>query len=121
MDKILIVDNDPHLLELYELELQRKGYSTIACANADECLECFEREAPDLVILDILLPGRDGLEILQSIRFSYSTMPVILNTACADYCSNFLTYAADRCLVKSSDTTELITAIECLLKERMLT
>jgi len=120
-EKILIVENDLHLRMLYELELQRQGYSTIACENADECLNCIEQEDPDLVVLDILLNGRDGLEILQAIRSSHGPLPVILNTAYACYRNNYLTYAADRCLIKSSDTSELIATITRLLREKAST
>jgi DNA-binding response OmpR family regulator len=118
MAKILIVDDDPNLRMLYELELQRMGYDTTACESAAACMQYLARETPDLVILDILLPGRDGLEILQSIRSSHSPLPVILNTSYANYRDNFLTYAADRCLIKSSDTSELLATIERLLNER---
>jgi DNA-binding response OmpR family regulator len=118
MEKILIVDNDSHLRMLYELELQRRGYDTVACASGAECLQYLTRETPDLVILDIQMAGPDGLEVLQSIRSTHSALPIILNTAYAIYRDNFMTYAADRCVIKSSDTSELIATIERLLQKK---
>jgi DNA-binding response OmpR family regulator len=115
MGKILIVDNEPHLRQLYELELQRKGYDTATCENAAGCLAYLARQAPDLVILDILMPGPDGIEVLQSIRSSHATLPVILNTGYASYRGSYLTYPADRVLIKSSDTSELMSAVDSLL------
>jgi CheY-like chemotaxis protein len=118
MARILIVDNDPQLRLLYELELHQMGYDTITCASGTECLRDLLQEKPDLVVLDIQMPGPDGLEILQSIRSTQPALPVILNTGYARYRDNYLTYPADRCVIKSSDTTELFSAIEDLLPKR---
>lgn len=115
MRKILIVDDEPHLRLLYEIELQRLGYSTMTAGNAKQCLEYVETMKPDLVILDVRMPGMDGVEALHWILNRDAKIPVILNTAYSSCCGNYMTWAADACLKKSSDLTELIETVNRLL------
>jgi CheY-like chemotaxis protein len=115
MKKILIVDDEPHLRLLYELELRRVGYSTMTAENARQCLEYVETMTPDLVILDIRMPGMDGVEALQRILDRDPKVPVILNTAYSSHCDNYLTWAAEACLRKSSDLTELLQTVQKLV------
>lgn len=117
MKKVLIVDDEPHLLLLYEIELRRLGYHTLTAANAKQCLEYVETMSPDLVILDVRLPGMDGVDALHHILNRNAEIPVILNTAYSSCCANYLTWAADACLRKSSDLTELIETVERLLPD----
>jgi len=116
--KILIVDDEPHLLLLYEIELRRAGYSTLTAGNAQQCLEYVETMNPDLVILDVRMPGMDGVDALHHILTRNAEIPVILNTAYSSCCANYLTWAADACLRKSSDLTELIETVKRLLPEK---
>ena len=115
--KILIVDDEPHLRLLYEIELRRLGYSTLAAENASQCLEFVETMNPDLVILDIRMPGMDGVDTLHHILNRKPEIPVILNTAYSSCCANYLTWAADACLRKSSDLTELTETVKNLLPQ----
>ena len=121
MSKVLIVDDEPHLRLLYETELRRAGFETMTASNADQGLEFVETMKPDLVILDIRMAGMDGIEALQRILERDNTIPVILNTAFSSYRDNYLTWAADAYVTKSSDVTELVTTVEGLLKDRMAT
>lgn len=118
MKKILIVDDEPHLRLLYEIELRRVGYSTLTAANAKQCLEFVETMNPDLVILDIRMPGMDGVEALHQILTRNPKIPIILHTAYTSCCANYLTWAADACLRKSSDLTELIETVKNLLPKK---
>ncbi len=120
MKKILIVDDEPHLLLLYEIELRRLGYNTLTAANARQCLEHVETMNPDLVILDIRMPGMDGVDALHHILARNPEIPVILNTAYSSCCANYLTWAADACLRKSSDLTELIETVQKLLPDQKI-
>ncbi len=121
MAKVLIVDDEPHLRLLYETELRRAGFETMAAGNATQGLEFVETMKPDLVVLDIRMAGMDGIEALQRILERDNTIPVVLNTAFSSYRDNYLTWAADAYVTKSSDVTELVTTVEGLLKDRMAT
>ncbi len=119
MSKVLIVDDEPHLRLLYETELSRAGYETLTASTAAQGLEYVQTMDPDLVILDIRMPGMDGIEALQRILDRDKRVPVILNTAFSSYRDNYLTWAADAYVTKSSDVTELLTTVRDVLDARM--
>lgn len=119
MSKILIIDDEPHLRLLYETELRRAGYETMTAGNAAQGLEYVETMKPDLVVLDIRMAGMDGIEALQRILERDNTIPVILNTAFSSYRDNYLTWAADAYVTKSSDVSELLDTVGELLKSRL--
>ncbi len=118
MSRILIVDDEPHLRLLYETELRRAGYDTMTASNAVQGLEFVETMQPDLVILDIRMAGMDGIEAMQRIMERDRRIPVILNTAFSSYKDNYLTWAADAYLTKSSDVTELIETVKRVLDKK---
>jgi two-component system response regulator (stage 0 sporulation protein F) len=107
MKTILVVDDDEAIRTLLTEELQDEGYQVIASGNARDALMIIEKEPLDLVILDIRMPGMDGLEALPRILGLKEGLPVILNTAYAQYQESFMSWAADAYVVKSSDLTEL--------------
>lgn len=119
MAKILIVDDEPHLRLLYETELRRAGYDTMTASNANQGLEFVDTMHPDLVILDIRMAGMDGIEALQRILERNNSIPVVLNTAFSSYRDNYLTWAADAYVTKSSDVTELLDTVKNILDERL--
>jgi len=80
MMKILIVDDDPQILRLLERFLQAKGREILTAGDGEEALKICGKEAPDLVILDIIMPGMDGWEVLTRLRET-SDIPVIMLTA----------------------------------------
>jgi DNA-binding response OmpR family regulator len=118
MGKIMIVEKDPYLRMFYEIELHRMGHDTVACERTEESLEYLESDIPDLMILDLQPPVSGQLETLTTIRSQYGTLPIILNSSFPEWCCDSLVQATDRCLIKDSDTTELMAAITCLLNER---
>lgn len=77
---ILVVDDEPAIARLARAKLQADGYAVIAAANGEEALERIEAERPDLVVLDLMMPGMDGFETLRRIREG-GQLPVILLTA----------------------------------------
>ena len=107
MKTILVVDDEEHIRRLYEAELAEEGYSVITAATGKEALEKLGESLPDLVIMDIKMPGINGIETIQKMLAKDSTIPVIINTAYSSYKDSFLAWSADEYVVKSSDLTEL--------------
>lgn len=118
MAKILIVEDERSLRLLYQQELQRDGHEVLTAGTAAEGLAIVESQTPDLIVLDIRMPGMDGLEAMSRILEKRPRMPVILNSAYASYKDNFLSWAADAYVVKSADTTELQNTVRNLLAAR---
>lgn len=112
--KILIVDDDQNILRLYKEELEEEGYEIVTASNGQEALEQFEKEAPDLVTLDILLPDVDGIKLLRQMKEKRPRMPVIMSTA-YDYRDDFAVWASEAYIVKSADLTELKATIKKLM------
>ncbi|RYG40696.1 response regulator transcription factor [bacterium] len=78
--KLLIIDDEPAITETLEAKFRREGFTTFAADSAEEGMRLFRRIKPDLVILDIMLPGRSGCDFLRSVRKEHST-PVIFVSA----------------------------------------
>ena len=104
---VLIVDDDVNQRLLYEQELTDEGYQVVLASDGREALEKVKEVSPDVVVLDIAMPGMDGIEALGRILDKDNTLPVILNTAYANYKDNFMSWSADAYVVKSSDLAEL--------------
>jgi len=107
MKTILVVDDDEAIRTLLQEELEEEGYKVLIATNARDALKMVAAEALDLVILDIRMPGMDGLEALPRILGIKEGLPVIMNTAYSQYQDSFMSWAADAYVVKSSDLTEL--------------
>jgi DNA-binding response OmpR family regulator len=80
MAMILVVDDEQGIRELLDTLLRRKGYDVILAASGREGLKVFRRERPDVVVLDLKMPGIDGLTVLQEIRHLNPSQPVIILT-----------------------------------------
>ena len=77
---ILAVDDEPRVMKLLEANLKSSGYSVLTAADGEEALQIIEREMPDLVLLDLMLPKMDGYAVCRRIR-EFSAVPVIMLTA----------------------------------------
>src|SRR5262249_20597657 len=117
MKSILIVDDEKNLLKLYEREFTEEGYRVTLASSGLEALQKIERESFALVVLDIRMPDLNGVETLKKIMEATSKVPVILNSAYTSYKDNFLTWAAEAYVVKSSDLTELKTKTKEVLEK----
>ena len=115
--KILLFENEENQRLLYEQELNEEGYLVIWARNGKEALKQLEESPCDLVVLDIVIPEMDGLELLAKIVSRYKKMPVILHTAYAHSKSKFISWLADAFVVKSSDISILKTTIKELLEK----
>ena len=81
MKKILVVDDEPEFVELVKARLEASDYEVSTAANGKEALEKLRSEKPEAVLLDILMPGLDGLSVLKRIRRHYKKLPVFILTA----------------------------------------
>lgn len=118
MAKILVVEDDAHQRELYRQELEEEGYEVLVAADGREAVKLAAEKEPDLVILDINMPGMDGIEALGRMLSQNNTLPVIIHTAYTHYKDNFMTWTAEYYVIKSSDTEELREKIKEVLKSR---
>ncbi len=105
--KILFVDDDQHILELYDEEFKEEGYEVILASDGDEGLMKFRQESPDLVVLDLNMPKRGGVSVLNTILGMNRQAKVIINSAYPQLKVNFMTWGANAFIVKSSNVCEL--------------
>jgi DNA-binding response OmpR family regulator len=117
MKTILVVDDEEPIRQLLQEELTEAGYKVLTADNARDALDLVQKEALDLVILDIRMPGMDGLEALPRILGLKEGLPVILHTAYSQYQESFMSWAADAYVVKSMDLVELKAKVKELLQE----
>ncbi|WP_085522456.1 response regulator YycF [Tuberibacillus sp. Marseille-P3662] len=78
--KILVVDDEQPIADILEFNLEKEGYDVICAYDGNEAIQKVEEERPDLILLDVMLPQKDGMEVCREIRKKYS-MPVIMLTA----------------------------------------
>jgi CheY-like chemotaxis protein len=119
MPRILIVDDEKHLRLLYKRELEEEGYTVVEAASAEEGIKAFEAQRPDLVVMDIRMPGMNGLEAMARILDKDRRIPIVLNTAYDAYRDDFTSWAADAYVTKGPDTEDLKRTIKRLLEERV--
>ncbi len=115
---ILIVDDDPRITSLLQRLLAYEGYSVATAANGNEALQRSLEHPPDLIILDIMLPGMDGLEVARRIRAAGDHVPLLMLTArdtVSDRVKGFET-GADDYLVKPFANEELLVRVMALLR-----
>lgn len=115
--KILIVEDDKGISDFVISELKHEGYETALAETGRQALEMYESEEPDLILLDIMLPELNGLEVLRRIR-EKSTIPVIIETARGETIDkiNGLNSGADDYIAKPFEIEELLARINALLR-----
>jgi DNA-binding response OmpR family regulator len=115
MKKILVVEDEKPLRLLYQKELEKDGYEVSTAANAASALEQTIREGFDLIITEIRMPGKNGLDLIAEILGRRINIPIIIYTAYQCYKSDFMSWAADAYLMKSSCLLELKKTVRELL------
>jgi DNA-binding response OmpR family regulator len=118
--KILIAEDDANQRLLYKQEIEDEGFEVVTAENGKDAVSKVLSEKPDLVILDIQMPGINGIETLDEILTYNKQLPIILHTAYSNYKDNFMSWAADAYVVKSSNIDELKNEINKVLKKRGL-
>jgi len=115
--KVLVVDDEPHIVELIAYHLQREGFAVITAADGVEALEKFHAERPDLVLLDVMLPGLDGFTVLQRIRRAHPVPVILLTAKTAEDDRVFgLEVGADDYITKPFGHRELLARVKAVLR-----
>lgn len=119
--KILIVDDERNIVELIRLYLEREGYATICAYDGEEALRLFEEHSPEMVILDIMLPKKDGWQVCKEIRKNSDT-PIIMLTAKSDTFDKVLglELGADDYMTKPFEAKELVARVKAVLRRTEL-
>mgnify|MGYP001582796464 FL=1 len=115
LQTIFVVEDNKYQLLLYEQELSLEGYHVITAKDGCEVVKKLQERSPDLVVMDIILPKMDGIELVGRIMNERKKIPIIINTAYSCYKDNFMSWAADAYIIKSSDLSELKNKIQELL------
>lgn len=114
---ILVVDDDPHILEIIEFSLTAAGFGVVTAASGEEALSVFKDRRPSLVVLDINLPGRDGLWVCQQIRAD-SQAPILFLSARDEEVDRVmgLTIGGDDYVTKPFSPRELTARVQAILR-----
>ena len=114
---ILVVDDDPNIAQLIKMYLDREGYEVSVRGRGDTALECFHTEKIHLILLDVMLPGLDGWQVLREIRQS-SRVPIIMLTAKDETFDKVLglELGADDYITKPFENKELIARVKAVLR-----
>ena len=115
---VLIVDDDDNQRLLYRETCEADGHHVLEADDAAGALEMVRTRHPDVVVLDINMPGQDGLDTLASIHALDRRLPIVLNTAYAAYREQYVSWIADAYVVKSSDLTELRNTVRDVVARR---
>lgn len=118
MSKILVVDDEESILTLLKFNLEKSGFQVITSFDGREALRIIELEKPDLVVLDLMLPGLDGMEVLKTLRQEKNNTPVLMLTAKNDELDKILglELGADDYLTKPFSPREVIARVKAILR-----
>ncbi|MCX7747524.1 MAG: response regulator transcription factor [Clostridia bacterium] len=115
--KVLVIDDDVNINELIRLYLEKEGYEVFPAYNGIKAVETFREFAPNIVILDIMLPGADGWQVCREIR-KISSIPIIMLTAKGETFDKVLglELGADDYIVKPFEPKELVARVKAVLR-----
>ncbi len=114
---IMIVDDDPNIAQLIRLLLEKEGYAVTTCSRGDDALKAFSQNPPDLMLLDIMLPGMDGWQVCRAVR-AQSGIPIIMLSAKDETFDKVLglELGADDYITKPFDNKELVARVKAVLR-----
>ncbi len=110
--RILVVDDEESIHLLYREEFQEEGYEVTSAMSGEEALRAFDESPPDLVILDINMPGMSGIEVLRQMKERRPDVPVILSSAYPEYKQDLASWASDDYIVKSFNLDDLKASVK---------
>ncbi len=114
--RILLIDDEERIVNFLALKLKVSGYEVVCTRNGEKGLEIARNSAPDLVLLDIIMPGIDGFEVLRRLR-KFSDMPVIVLSAKEHIAEEVLALGANSYMSKPFNPDDLIAKIKLLLSQ----
>jgi DNA-binding response OmpR family regulator len=119
--KVLLVDDEPNLLHTLRYSLRQAGYEVVTAVTGEEALAQARGERPDVVVLDVMLPGLDGFEVCRRLR-GESSVPILMLTARTDEVDRVvgLEVGADDYLTKPFSQRELVARLKAMLRRREL-
>ena len=119
-ENILVVDDEEHILELIKFNLEKNGYKVTTAANGIEALNLVRSEAPQLLLLDLMLPGMDGYDVCKEIRKdnSISSTPIVMLSAKGEELDKILglELGADDYITKPFSVRELLARVKAILR-----
>jgi len=115
--RVLLVDDDEKVLKIFKSKLKALGYEVITATNGQDAINLVKSEKPDIVVMDVVMPGMSGLEALQAIR-TFSELPVIVISARTDNADKALSLGANRFLSKPFNPDELVKRIQAILDHK---
>lgn len=116
MKKVLVIDDEENIRLLYKEELEDEGYQVTLASTAEDAMDKINQSKPDIITLDIKMPGMDGIEFMRKLKEEKREIPVILCSAYGRFKQDFRVWASDAYVVKSADLRELKTTIKEILK-----
>lgn len=120
MTKVLVIDDDDNICELLRMYLEKEGYEVRTASDGAEGVDSFRKHEPDIVLLDIIMPKKDGWQVCREIR-EHSTKPIIMITVKSDTIDKVLglEFGADDFIVKPLDMKEVFARIKAVLRRSM--
>ena len=113
--RILVVDDDRRVLNFLRLKLVAEGNEVVTAMNGPDALAAIESQKPEILVIDIAMPGISGLDVLRILRSSSSDLPVIVMSAATDLASEALRLEANSFVPKPFDPDDLVNTIESIL------
>ncbi|WP_261934058.1 response regulator transcription factor [Staphylococcus aureus] len=120
--KVLVVDDEHSIVTLLKYNLETAGYEVVVAFDGDEALEKVESEQPDLIILDVMLPKKDGIDVCKTVRTNKNLVPILMLTAKNDEFDRVLglELGADDYMTKPFSPREVVARVKAITREHML-
>ncbi|NOU99591.1 response regulator transcription factor [Paenibacillus planticolens] len=114
---VLVADDEPNIVDVCTVYLKREGYQVVSAANGDEAIRQWRRHQPQLIVLDLMMPGKNGWQVCEEIR-NEQDVPIIMLTALGDEMDRLmgLTMGADDYLTKPFSPRELVLRVKGILR-----
>ncbi|UPM55125.1 response regulator transcription factor [Gottfriedia acidiceleris] len=122
-NKILVVDDEEHILTLIKFNLEQAGFQVVTATDGEEGLQKAVEEKPELIVLDLMLPKKDGMEVCKELRLQRNTTPILMVTAKDDEFDKVLglELGADDYMTKPFSPREVVARVKAILRRSKLT
>ncbi|XRG77397.1 response regulator transcription factor [Rossellomorea sp. GAMAL-10_SWC] len=122
-NKILVVDDEEHILTLIKFNLEQAGFQVVTATDGEEGLQKAVEEKPELIVLDLMLPKKDGMEVCKELRLQRNTTPILMVTAKDDEFDKVLglELGADDYMTKPFSPREVVARVKAILRRSKIT